>query len=341
MFKRERIYFFSPSGFHVAIVTESIDHLTLRSKGLFYHTQKSTKMAVRSSTRLRQMLAEPEKILVCPGVYDGISARLALNAGFDALYMTGAGTSMSRLGMADLGLATMTEMKDNAEMISNLDRSVPVIADADTGYGAPINVGRSVAAYISAGVAAFHLEDQVVHKRCGHMAGKQLVSKDEYLTRIQAAVEMRRRLQSDIVIIARTDALQSLGLDESIARLQAAVDAGADVAFLEAISTRDEAEAVCSTFGAQGVPVMYGMVQGSKAFQVTPAEAKEMGFKIIVYAAVCLAPTFVSLSKALKTLKEQGDCEKYGPGVTPHSFFDACGLQELLEFDRVAVSLPN
>lgn len=298
-------------------------------------------MAVRSSTRLRQMLAEPERIVVCPGVYDGISTRLALNTGFDAIYMTGAGTSMSRLGLADLGLATMTEMKDNAEIISNLDRSVPVIADADTGYGAPINVSRTVAAYISAGVAALHLEDQVVHKRCGHMAGKQLVSKEEYVTRIQAAVETRRRLQSDIVIIARTDALQSLGLEESIARLQAAVEAGADVAFLEAISTREEAEAVCSTFGAQGIPVMYGMVQGSKGLKVTSAEAKEIGFKIIVYAAVCLAPTFVSVSKALKMLKEQGDCEKYGPEVTPHSFFDACGMQELLDFDKITTSLPN
>ncbi|KIX01452.1 uncharacterized protein Z518_09178 [Rhinocladiella mackenziei CBS 650.93] len=291
------------------------------------------------STQLRKMLADPDKIIVCPGVYDGITARLALNAGFDALYMTGAGTSMSRLGMADLGLATMTEMKDNAEMISNLDRSVPVIADADTGYGAPINVGRTVATYITAGVAAFHLEDQVVHKKCGHMTGKQLVSTDEFLTRIRAAVEMRRRMQSDIVIIARTDALQSLGLDEAIARLQAAVNAGADVAMLEAISTREEAEAVCRAFKSQGVPVMYGMVQGSKAYKLTPTEAKEMGFKIIVYAALCLAPTFLSVSKALKTLKEQGDCEKYGPETTPHSFFDACGLQELLKFDHAATGL--
>jgi 2-methylisocitrate lyase-like PEP mutase family enzyme len=287
------------------------------------------------------MLADPDKIIVCPGVYDGITARLALNAGFDALYMTGAGTSMSRLGMADLGLATMTEMKDNAQMIANLEPGVPLIADADTGYGAALNVGRTVAAYITAGVAAFHLEDQVVHKKCGHLAGKQLVSQDEYVTRIRAAVEMRRRLQSDIIIIARTDALQSLGLDAALTRLHAAVDAGADVAFLEAISTRAEAEAVCRTFNPRGVPVMYGMVQGSKAFKLTPAEAKRMGFKIIVYAALCLAPTFVSVSKALKTLKDTGDCEDHGPAATPHAFFDACGMQDLLEFDQVAAGLQN
>ncbi|KIW25230.1 uncharacterized protein PV07_08426 [Cladophialophora immunda] len=288
------------------------------------------KMMVPSSTRLREMLADPNKIVVCPGVYDGISARLALNEGFDTLYMTGAGTSMSRLGEADLVLATMTDMKNNVEMISNLDPSVPVIADADTGYGAPINVGRTVAAYIRAGVAAFHLEDQVVNKRCGHLAGKQLVSKDEYLTRIRAA--------SDIVIIARTDALQSLGLEEAISRLEAAVAAGADVAFLEAISTREEAEAVCRVFNPQSVPIMYGMVQESKAYKLSPVEAKNMGFKIIVFASLCLAPTFLAVSKALRTLKEQGDCERYGPDASPHRLFDACGMQKLIEFDRLVAN---
>ncbi|OQV00282.1 hypothetical protein CLAIMM_05800 [Cladophialophora immunda] len=263
-------------------------------------------MMVPSSTRLREMLADPNKIVVCPGVYDGISARLALNEGFDTLYMTGAGTSMSRLGEADLGLATMTDMKNNVEMISNLDPSVPVIADADTGYGAPINVGRTVAAYIRAGVAAFHLEDQVVNKRCGHLAGKQLVSKDEYLTRIRAAVETR---------VSCTD-----------------------VAFLEAISTREEAEAVCRVFNPQSVPIMYGMVQESKAYKLSPVEAKNMGFKIIVFASLCLAPTFLAVSKALRTLKEQGDCERYGPDASPHRLFDACGMQKLIEFDRLVAN---
>ena len=291
-------------------------------------------MSVPSSTRLRQMLAEPGKILVCPGVFDGISTRLALNAGFDALYMTGAGTSMSRIGMADLGLATATEMKQNAEMIASLDPSVPLIADADTGYGAPININRTVAGYIKAGVAAFHLEDQVVNKRCGHLAGKELVPTQEYLARIRAAVKTRERMGSDIVVIARTDALQLLGLEEAITRLKAAVDAGADVAFLEAITKREEVEALSKAFRDKNVPLMYGMVQGSRALKLTPQEAKDLGIKIIVYAALLLAPFCLAGKRALEVLKTKGDCETYGPEANPHTVFEGFGLRELLEFDR-------
>ncbi|KAJ9617695.1 hypothetical protein H2204_013507 [Knufia peltigerae] len=295
-------------------------------------------MTVQASTRLRALLNDPSQIVVGPGVYDGITARLALNAGFQTLYMTGAGTSMSTLGMADLGLATMTEMRQNAEMIANIDRSVPLIADADTGYGGTLSVARTTAAYISAGVAGFHLEDQVVNKKCGHLEGKQLVSKEEYLTRIRAAVETKKRMGSDIVIIARTDALQSLGLEESLTRLEAAVDAGADVAFLEAITKREELVAVCERFKGKA-PVMYGMVQGSSAYKVTVDEAKALGVKIIVYAGACLMPTFVAVSQALKTLKETGDCEQYGGGQwSPHKVFDACGMKELMDFDRMIAS---
>lgn len=298
-------------------------------------------MPVPASTRLRALLNDPSQIIVAPGVYDGISGRLALNAGFEALYMTGAGTSMSALGVADLGLATMTEMKQNAEMLANLDRSVPVIADADTGYGATLNVARTTASYIAAGVAGFHLEDQVVNKKCGHLVGKQLVSKEEYLTRIHAAVETRRRLESDIVIIARTDALQSLGLEESLDRLEAAVNAGADVAFLEAITSREQLEAVCSRFKGKA-PVMYGMVQGFNAYKVTVQEAQAIGVQIIVYAAVCLAPSFLAVSQALKTLKETGDTEQYSGQWSAHQLFDACKLKELVEFDRlIADSIQN
>ena len=298
-------------------------------------------MAMSSAQKLRQLLADRDEIVVCPGVYDGLSARMALAAGFDALYMTGAGTSMSRIGMADLGLATLNDMKENAEMIANLDRSVPLIADADTGYGSTINVGRTVAQYMSAGVAALHLEDQVVNKRCGHLAGKQLVSKEDYLSRIRAAVNMRRKIGSDIVIIARTDALQSLGFEEALDRLKAAVEIGADVAFLEAIRTRKQAVQVCETFARTGTPVMYGMVQGTNVPHFTVQEAKDIGFKIIVYAALCLIPAYLGISKALKKLKEDADCEMLGPEVSPHLLFDVCGMKDLIEFDRKASGIQH
>lgn len=292
---------------------------------------------VSSSLKLRRMLNDPNKVIVCPGVYDGYTARMALAAGFDALYMTGAGTSLSRLGMADLGLATQTEMKDQAEMIANLDPSVPLIADADTGYGSAVSVGRTVARYITAGVAGFHLEDQVVNKRCGHLAGKQLVSREEYYSRIRAAVNMRRQLGSDVVIIARTDALQSLGFDEALARLQAAVALGADVAFMEAIQTREQVTRVCEVFKETGIPVMYGMVQATKSPRLTVQEAKDFGIKIMVYAAVCLIPAYISVSKALKKLKDDGDTESYGGEYSPRAIFDVCGMKELMEFDRQAL----
>lgn len=280
---------------------------------------------------LRQRLTKDD-IIVCPGVYDGLTARIALQVGFDALYMTGAGTSMSATGMADLGLITMTEMKQNVEMIANLDPSVPLIADADTGYGSPINVARTVQQYIRTGVAAFHLEDQVVNKKCGHLAGKQCVSRAEYLSRIKAAVVTREKLGSDVLIIARTDALQQYGLEEAIGRLQDAVALGADIAMLEAMTTREQCEAFVAAFQGSNVPLLYGMVQGTKSFQMTPSDAQAMGFKIIVYAAACLAPMFLSVTKALEALRI-GQAEEY-PGVSPHDIFNACGMKELLAFDE-------
>jgi 2-methylisocitrate lyase-like PEP mutase family enzyme len=287
-----------------------------------------------AAARLRAMLADPDKIIVGPGVYDGFTARMALKNGFDCMYMTGAGTSISRLGMADLGLATMNDMKENAEMIANLDPTVPVIADADTGYGGSINIGRTVAKYIQAGVAGFHLEDQVVNKKCGHLKGKEIVSEEEYLSRIRAAVNMRKKLSSDIVIIARTDALQSFGFDFAVARLKAAIAVGADVAFLEAIETKEQAVEVCTIIGE--TPVMYGMVQGSSTPQITVKEAQEIGFKIIIYAGLCLGPVYISVMKAMKTLKGTGDVEKYENAPKVHEVFDVCGLTELIDFDLQA-----
>jgi 2-methylisocitrate lyase-like PEP mutase family enzyme len=290
---------------------------------------------LRASTRLRQMLQDRSQLpLACPGVYDGLTARLALSQGYKALYMTGAGVSLSRIGMADLGLATMTEMVTAGAMIAQLDPTVPVIADADTGYGGTLNVARTTREYIRAGIAGFHLEDQVVNKRCGHLAGKQVVDLKEYVSRIRAAVNARKEVGSDIVIIARSDALAVTGFDDAVARLRAAVDAGADVAFLEAIHTKEEAQRVCDIFNPLGVPVMYGLVQGSSAPRMSVREAGDMGFSIMVYAAVCLIPFVRGVETALKTLQEQGECEDYGKdGITPPYLFEICALKELSQFD--------
>ncbi|TGJ79977.1 hypothetical protein E0Z10_g8785 [Xylaria hypoxylon] len=283
--------------------------------------------------RLRQLLATGVT-LICPGVYDGFSARMALAAGFKCLYMTGAGVSMSRIGMADLGLATQTEMVDAAGMIANIDPKTPLIADADTGYGTAINVARTVERYITVGVAGFHLEDQVVTKRCGHLNGKECVSLGEYLSRIKAAVEVRKRRRSDIVIIARTDSLATQGFDEALHRLKAAIKVGADVVFLEAIKTKDQLEAYCDAFRGTGVATLYNMVQGSTVgYKITPKQAEQYGLGIVIYPGLCLVPAYLSITNALRALKE-GTVEESSERVAPQEIFQVCGMNKIQELDR-------
>ncbi len=194
-------------------------------------------------------------------------------------------------------------------------------------------VGQTVAQYARAGVAALHLEDQVVQKRCGHLAGKEIVSEEEYLTRIRAAVHMRTKLGSNIVIIARTDALQSMGFDNAISRMKKARALGADVIFVEALETVEQAKKVCEIF--KGTPVMYGMVQGSKSPQISVEEAQALGIRIIVFAALSLGPVYQSVTKAMRTLKSTGRAERLET-IRPHDVFKVCGMDELMEFDRAA-----
>lgn len=259
---------------------------------------------------------------------------MALAAGFECLYMTGAGVSMSRIGMADLGLTTQTEMVDAAGMIANIDPKTPLIADADTGYGTAVNVGRTVERYIAAGVAGFHLEDQVVTKKCGHLKGKECVGLTEYLTRIRAAVEVRQRRDSDIVIIARTDSLATHGFDEALGRLKAAVKCGADAVFLEAITTNEQLGAYCDAFRGTGVATLYNMVQGSSfGHKITPKDAEGYGVGIMLYPAMCLLPAYLGITKALRALKE-GKVEEYPEGVGPQLIFQVSGMDSIQGFDR-------
>ncbi|KAE9368513.1 isocitrate lyase family protein-like protein [Stipitochalara longipes BDJ] len=282
-----------------------------------------------TASKLRAMLAQENRIVVCPGVYDGFTARLALNSGFKILYMTGAGTTMSRLGIADLGVATMNDMRDHAAMIASLDPTVPLIADADTGYGGPLMVGRTTAAYINAGVAAFHLEDQVVNKRCGHLRNKELVDEDTFASRIRAASNMRAQLSRDIVIIARTDALASLGYDVAMSRLRKAVEAGADVAFLEGVTSVEEATKFCAEM--KSVPCLYNCVPGGVSPVLNVKQAKECGYRLLITPTLGLGAVYEAVSKAYKGLIEEGDTQ--GNGVAVRTLFESCGLNEAVEFD--------
>jgi 2,3-dimethylmalate lyase len=179
---------------------------------------------------LRALVAKKQGLVV-PGAYDGISARLVQDAGFPAVYMTGYGTAASRLGLPDLGFAGLGEMADHARNLAAV-LDVPLIADADTGYGNALNVRRTVQAYEAAGVAALHIEDQITPKRCGHLSGHQIVPRGEFVGKIRAAVEART--DPDLLIIARTDAISAVGFEEALWRGEAAAKAGADVLFIEA-----------------------------------------------------------------------------------------------------------
>lgn len=291
--------------------------------------------------RLRADLADKSKTLICPGIYDGITARMAINEGFEHIYMTGAGTAATRLGVPDLGLATMNDMVANARAIASLDRSVPLIADADTGYGGPLMVARTVQEYMTAGVAAMHIEDQVVTKRCGHLSNKELVDEDVYLSRIRAAVMAREELAEswpgmDIVIIARTDSLQSLGYDAAVSRLQKAISVGADVAFLEGMTTMEQCRSVCADLAP--TPVLLNMVAGGITPDLSADEAASLGFRIIIFPAVCLGPVVDVVTQALKTFKasRRNDVSDFQQQTGVKGFFNVCRLNEYLQFDRQA-----
>ncbi|KAK0252841.1 hypothetical protein B0A54_09636 [Friedmanniomyces endolithicus] len=292
---------------------------------------------VSGARRLREMLADPSKTVVAPGVYDGITARLALAQGFDCLYMTGAGTSMSRLGMADLGLTTFTDMHTNAAMIASIDPSVPVIADADTGYGGPINVANTVRAYGRSGVAGLHIEDQIQEKRCGHLSGKLLVSREVYYNRLRAACKARDESGSGIVIIARTDAAAGKdaegngGFDEAVERLTKAADIGVDALFFEAIQSEDQCKEVIARLPK--IPVLLNMVDGGRTPIISNERANEIGFRIVIWPTIALEAVMAAVGKAFQTMKKTGKTPEE-PKMGPAGLFEVCGLKELMAFDE-------
>jgi 2-methylisocitrate lyase-like PEP mutase family enzyme len=233
---------------------------------------------------------------------------------------------MSRLGAADMGVATLNDMVANASMIASLDPSVPLIADADTGYGGAIMVGRTVSSYIRAGVAGLHLEDQVVSKRCGHLAGKQLVPVEEYASRIRAAVLARRQSGGDIVIIARTDALQGEGYDGAITRLKAAV--------LEGVTSRTDAEQACRDLAP--TPCLFNNVPGGVSPDFGVDECRKIGYKLAIFPCLAFEMVYPAVRRAMRQLKSTGNVEsqeKDGRRYGPKELFQVCGLDEMVEFD--------
>jgi 2-methylisocitrate lyase-like PEP mutase family enzyme len=246
-------------------------------------------------------------MIVAPGAYDGLTARMIARHGFPAVYMTGAGTSVSH-GYPDYGLLTMTEMVDNAARMAAA--GIPVIADADTGYGNELNVIRTVRAYARAGVAAIHIEDQTFPKRCGHLAGKQIVDRDAWLRKIRAAVDCRPG--PDLLIIARTDARAVAGLDEAIDRANAALAAGADAAFVEAPQTEAEIAAVPAAVHG---PCLFNVVPGGRSPAVSIAGLEALGYRIVIFPTVLLGPVIAACDRALAGLARTGAAR--APALAP------------------------
>ncbi|KAK4543117.1 hypothetical protein LTR36_005894 [Oleoguttula mirabilis] len=286
-----------------------------------------------ASTKLRHVLADTDQLVVCPGVYDGLSARIALDVGFDALYMTGAGTTASRLGQPDLGIAQLADMRANAEMIAGLDPSVPLIADMDTGFGGPVLIDRAVTEYARAGVAAFHIEDQLLQKRCGHLAGKEVVELEEYIIRVKAAKLAKEKARSDIVLIGRTDALQKRGYEEAVKRLKAAREAGADVGQLEGVTSKEMARQAVKDLAP--MPLLLNMVEHGATPIITTKEAEEMGFRIMIFSFASLGPAFAAIRSTMQKLKAEG-VTGLSADVKPKTIFDVCGLEESMEIDESA-----
>jgi 2-methylisocitrate lyase-like PEP mutase family enzyme len=275
---------------------------------------------MRQTSRLRAALKE-DGMLIAPGAYDGLTAMLVAGAGFPAVYMTGAGTSVAH-GYPDFGLLTETEMVANAaRMVRAVD--VPVIADADTGYGNELNVVRTVRDYEQAGVAAIHIEDQVSPKRCGHLDDKEIVPRADWIAKIRAAVATRR--DPDFLIIARTDSRAVAGFEEAVNRANEALGNGADMAFVEAPQTLEEIVAVPKLVNG---PCLLNVVWGGKTPMLDLREAAMLGFKLAIVPALLLKAAIGACDDALAALKATHTYPTPPGGMTVQDAFNRVGARE-------------
>lgn len=286
-----------------------------------------------SPARLRTLLATAmaeRRPLVLPGCYDALGARLIEQAGFDAAYMTGFGTTASLLGRPDIGLLGLSEMVDNARRIVGAV-DLPVVADADTGYGNQINVIRTVQDYERAGVAGLHIEDQVLPKKCGHMENKQVVEADVMVGKIAAAAAARS--DDDFVIIARTDARAPHGMDEALRRATRCAEAGADVLFVEALLGIDEIERVAREF--HGFPLLFNWAEGGKTPPLTYEEIAALGFAMILMPIGMLLAATVAMQDFLAKLKVTGTPAPFADELmTFGGFTDLIGLPEITALEH-------
>ncbi|MFV0533816.1 MAG: oxaloacetate decarboxylase [Cumulibacter sp.] len=266
-----------------------------------------------------------EGTVILPGAYDALSARLIESAGFDGCYVSGFGVAAGLLGRPDVGLVTGTEMVDTVRRVCQ-STSQPVIADADTGFGNEINVVRTVKDYEQAGVAGVQLEDQVYPKRCGHMAGKEVIARDDAVAKIRAAVAART--DPDLLIVARTDAIAVNGVDDAIERAKAFADAGADVLFVEAPKTQADIELVASRL--HGYPLVFNWVEGGKTEVLSTELVRDLGYNVVIFPISTMLTATYAMRAMLDSLRGTGSTNSSLPQMET---FD--GVTDLLGLGRI------
>ncbi|MBW2481269.1 MAG: methylisocitrate lyase [Deltaproteobacteria bacterium] len=271
--------------------------------------------------RLRQLLSG-EDILMAPGAHDALTARIAEMCGFDAVYMTGAGTVNTQLGMPDHSIITLTEMVQSAARLAKAT-SLPIVSDADTGYGGVLNVMRTVKEFESAGVSGIHLEDQVMPKRCGHLQGKEIITVEEMTAKIRAACHARTG--PDFVIIARVDARGPLGFDEAVKRGHAYLEAGADMIFPEALESEAEFRSYAKGLAA---PLLANMTEFGKTPFFSAAQFREMGYRMVIFPASAMRVAIKAVYDLFSEIRRTGTQQRM-----VERMFTRQQLYELLDYD--------
>jgi 2-methylisocitrate lyase-like PEP mutase family enzyme len=278
---------------------------------------------------LRERLSR-DGLIVAPGVYDMISLRIADRMGFDALYMTGYGTIASYLGLPDAGLASYTDMVARVTAMAGM-AGTPLIADGDTGYGGLLNVQHTVRGYEAAGAAAIQLEDQEFPKKCGHTPGRRVIPLEDMVAKIKVAVEARS--SEDFLIVARTDARTSLGLDEALRRGEAYAKAGADVLFIESPESEEELARIGRTFD---VPLLANMVEKGRTPILSRERLEALGFSLAIFPAAGFLAAGAALDQIYRTLHDTGSSQSAVDQLYDFDEFSRLmGFEEIWEFDRL------
>lgn len=277
---------------------------------------------------LSQLFSQ-KKLVVAPGIFDMISLKVADQLGFDCLYMTGYGTVASYLGLPDAGLATYTDMVNRVAAFCGAT-STPIICDGDTGYGGLLNVEHTVAGYLRAGAAGIQLEDQEFPKKCGHTKGRRVIPVQDMVNKIKVATDTRGA-DKDFLIIARTDARTTQGLDEALKRAEHYLHAGADVLFVESPESVDELAIIGKTFD---VPLVVNIVEGGRTPQPTAQELQDMGFALAIHPGLGFLAMGHALEQAYSHLKETGDSLGYDNIANFESFSKLIGFQKVWDFDE-------